>query len=96
MLYNIQVNFYPVSGIWELRISKVGVEDVVEYECQSNTEPKREFSISLGVADTLAVISGPNEMFLKAGSQLCSSLCCRSWMWARFKFSQDSCFALVC
>ena len=46
------------------------MEDVGEYECQANTEPKREFSISLGVADTLAVISGPKEVFLKAGSQL--------------------------
>ena len=70
MLYNFQVHFYPVSGIWELRISKVGVEDVGEYECQANTEPKREFSISLGVADTVAVISWPKEVFLKAGSQL--------------------------
>ena len=48
----------------------VGVEDVGEYECQANTEPKREFSISLSVADTVAVISGPKEVFLKAGSQL--------------------------
>ena len=46
------------------------MEDVGEYECQANTEPKREFSISLGVADTLAVISGPKEVFSKAGSQL--------------------------
>ena len=67
---NFQVHFYPVSGIWELRIKKVGVEDVGEYECQANTEPKREFSLSLGVADTVAVITGPKEVFLKAGSQL--------------------------
>ena len=46
------------------------MEDVGEYECQANTEPKREFSISIGVEDTIAVISGPKEVFLKAGSQL--------------------------
>ena len=46
------------------------MEDVGEYECQANTEPKREFSISLGVANTVAVITGPKEVFLEAGSQL--------------------------
>ena len=68
--FYFQVHFYPVSGIWELRIRMVGVEDIGEYECQANTEPKRQFSITLGVADTVAVISGPKEVFLKAGSQL--------------------------
>ena len=46
------------------------MEDAGEYECQANTQPKREFSISLRVADTVAVITGPKEVFLKAGSQL--------------------------
>ena len=29
-----QVHFYPVSGIWELRISRLGEEDGGEYGCQ--------------------------------------------------------------
>ena len=30
----VQVHFYPVSGIWELRISRLGEQDAGEYGCQ--------------------------------------------------------------
>ena len=40
------------------------------YECQANTVPKTETTINLHVKDTVAVIAGPREIFLKAGSQL--------------------------
>ena len=32
--FTFQVHFYPVSGIWELRISRLGEEDGGEYCCQ--------------------------------------------------------------
>ena len=28
------MHFYPVSGIWELRISRLGEQDAGEYDCQ--------------------------------------------------------------
>ena len=44
-----QVHFYPVSGIWELRISRVEEQDGGEYTCQANTHPREEFPVLLQV-----------------------------------------------
>ena len=46
------------------------MEDTGVYECQANTVPKTQATIKLHVKDTVAVIAGPREVFLKAGSQL--------------------------
>ena len=46
------------------------MEDTGVYECQANTVPKTQETINLHVKDTVAVIAGPREGFLKAGSQL--------------------------
>ena len=46
------------------------MEDSGVYECQANTVPKTQTTINLHVKDTVAVIAGPREIFLKAGSQL--------------------------
>ena len=48
-----------------LRMADAGL-----YECQANTVPKTQTTINLHVKDTVAVIAGPREVFLKAGSQL--------------------------
>ena len=70
--------FHPVAGVWELRVGMVRLEDGGLYECQANTEPKRQFSVELLVKDTVAVISGPRELFLVAGSTL--RLHCTVWL----------------
>ena len=38
--------------------------------CQANTEPVTQFEVELTVTDTVAVIEGPKELFVKAGDQL--------------------------
>ena len=58
---NAQVHFYPLSGIWELRIGMLRLADAGLYECQANTEPKDQFPINLIIEDTVAVISGNND-----------------------------------
>ena len=40
------------SGVWELRLGLVGGEDEGGYQCQANTEPKREFEVLLHVQET--------------------------------------------
>ena len=67
-----------MAGVWELRVGMVRLEDSGLYECQANTEPKRQFSVELLVKDTVAVISGPRELFLVAGSTL--RLHCTVWL----------------
>ena len=54
----IQVHFYPLSGIWELRIGMLRLSDRGEYDCHANSEPRKQFRINLNVEDTVAVISG--------------------------------------
>jgi len=66
----VEVHFYPVSGIWELRISRLGEQDGGEYGCQANTAPRREARILLEVEETQAEIVGPAELFLRPGSKL--------------------------
>ena len=46
------------------------MEDTGVYECQANTVPKTQATINLKIKDTVAVIAGPREVFLKAGSEL--------------------------
>ena len=58
MMILTQVHFYPLSGIWELRIGMLRLADGGLYECQANTEPKDQFPIALNIEDTVAVISG--------------------------------------
>ena len=65
----------------------VRLEDSGLYECQANTEPKRQFSVEVVVEDTVAVISGPREVFLVAGSTL--RLHCTVWLGDR-KWATDT------
>ncbi|XP_023335299.1 protein turtle homolog A [Eurytemora carolleeae] len=63
------------TGVWELRLGLVGGEDAGRYQCQTNTEPKGDWTVNLVVQETRAEVTGPKELYLKAGSAL--RLVCR-------------------
>ena len=61
---NAMIMMLRISGIWELRIGMLRLADAGLYECQANTEPKVQFPINLIIEDTVAVISGENDIMI--------------------------------
>ncbi|KAK8742746.1 hypothetical protein OTU49_001654, partial [Cherax quadricarinatus] len=55
---------------WDLVIEETTVEDAGVYECQVNTRPKISHPVTLNVHLGGAVIPGPAEVYVEAGSRL--------------------------
>ncbi|KAK3857682.1 hypothetical protein Pcinc_036077 [Petrolisthes cinctipes] len=55
---------------WDLEIHEAGLADAGVYECQVNTRPKISHPVTLHVHEGGAVIPGPSEVYVEAGSRL--------------------------
>ncbi|XP_063698273.1 zwei Ig domain protein zig-8 [Culicoides brevitarsis] len=57
-------------SMWTLQIKYPQISDSGTYECQINTEPKMSLSYTFNVVELKAQILGPNDLYVKSGSQI--------------------------
>ncbi|KAK7073296.1 hypothetical protein SK128_022737 [Halocaridina rubra] len=67
---NVVARRTGVVWAWDLQIKEANVDDSGVYECQVNTRPKMSHLVTLNVQQGGAVIAGPSEVYVEAGSRL--------------------------
>nr|XP_045612442.1 uncharacterized protein LOC123767004 [Procambarus clarkii] len=72
MVSLLQVRAWRTGAVWawDLEIHEAALEDAGVYECQVNTRPKISHPVTLHVHLGGAVIPGPGEVYVEAGSRL--------------------------
>ncbi|XP_042213274.1 hemicentin-1-like [Homarus americanus] len=70
--HRLKVRAWRTGAVWawDLQIGHTTVGDAGVYECQVNTRPKLSHPVTLDVQLGGAVIPGPNEVYVEAGSRL--------------------------
>ncbi|XP_071552154.1 protein CEPU-1-like [Panulirus ornatus] len=68
----LQVRAWQTGAVWvwDLEIHEATIGDAGVYECQVNTRPKISHPVTLHVHTGGAVIPGPAEVYVEAGSRL--------------------------
>ncbi|XP_063883671.1 uncharacterized protein LOC135112786 isoform X4 [Scylla paramamosain] len=66
----IKVRAWRAGAVWawDLLIEETQLADAGVYECQVNTRPKISHPVTLEVYQGGAVIAGPSEVYVEAGS----------------------------